>query len=309
MKPKILAIMGPTASGKSSLSLELAKKFNGEIVSADSAQIYRKVNIGTAKPSLSEMAAIPHHLIDIRSLHESQFSLAEFKRMAAEVVEEIWQRGRLPIISGGTGLYLRGFLDGYTLIELPPDPELRDKLNNLSLEELLTQLAQLDPHTYATIDKCNKRRVSRALEVVIKTGRSFSDVSRKEPPPYDTLKLGIDIERSVLYERIDKRLNVMIEKGWLNETAQLEAEGYADDLRRLHILGYSEMLEAVCGKISLLEAVEKICFATHRYAKRQQTWLRAEPHLQKITYGTDLLAQAEALVKAWLGKDKEGSAL
>ncbi|MGM9998705.1 MAG: tRNA (adenosine(37)-N6)-dimethylallyltransferase MiaA [Candidatus Bruticola sp.] len=305
MKPKILAIMGPTASGKSALCLKIAKKFNGEIISADSAQLYRGVNIGTAKPLPAEMDEVPHHLINIRDLHEVQFSLAEFKRMATEVAEDIWSRGRLPIVSGGTGLYLRGFLDGYTLIELPPNQELRGKLNECSLEELLAKLARLDPRTYSVIDKYNKRRVSRALEVVLQTGRSFSEVSQKEPPPYHTLKLGINIERAVLYERIDKRLVKMIENGWLDETFKLKAEGYADDLRRLRILGYSEMLEAADGEISLQEAAEKIRFATHRYAKRQQTWLRAEPDLQKITYGPDLLPQAERLIETWLLQDKE----
>lgn len=300
MKPKVLAIMGPTASGKSKLSLELARVFNGEIVSADSAQLYIGADIGTAKPTAEELASVPHHLINIRHLSEPQFSLAEFKQLAGAAIKDIWARGRLPIVTGGTGLYLRGLLDGYTLIELPPNQELRESLNQRSLEELLSQLAQLDPQTYAKIDRCNKRRVSRALEVVLQTGRSFSDVSRREPPDFDTLKLGINIERAILYERIDRRWQIMLEAGWAQEVERLKEQGHEDDLRRLRILGYTELLDALNGSISLEEAGEKIRFATHRYAKRQQTWLKAEEKLHSIAFGENLFKEAEILVKAWL---------
>ncbi len=306
MKPKVLAIMGPTASGKSKLSLELARAFNGEIVSADSAQLYIGADIGTAKPTAEELAQVPHHLVDIRDLSSPQFSLAEFKQLAGAAIEDIWSRGRLPIVTGGTGLYLRGLLDGYTLIELPPDPELRENLNQCSLEDLLARLAQLDPQTYAKIDKCNKRRVSRALEVVLQTGRSFSEVSRREPPDFDILKLGINIDRSTLYERIDWRWQVMLKSGWLQEVEQLKEQGHEADLRRLRILGYTELLDALNGSISLEEAGEKIRFATHRYAKRQQTWLKAETGLHKIEFGDNLLGEAEALVKVWLADKNEG---
>lgn len=306
MRPKVLAIMGPTASGKSKLSLELARAFNGEIISADSAQLYIGVDIGTAKPTAEELAQVPHHLVDIRNLSAPQFSLAEFKQLAGDAIEDIWSRGRLPIVAGGTGLYLRGLLDGYTLIELAPDPELRERLNQCSLEDLLARLAQLDPQTYAKIDKCNKRRVSRALEVVLQTGRSFSEVSRRESPDFDILKLGININRSTLYERIDRRWQVMLKSGWVQEVEHLKQQGHEADLRHLRILGYTELLDALNGSISLEEAGEKIRFATHRYAKRQQTWLKAETDLHKIEFGDNLFKEAEILVKAWLNDKSEG---
>ncbi len=306
MKPKVLAVMGPTASGKSKLSLELARAFNGEIISADSAQLYIGADIGTAKPTVEELAQVTHHLVNIRSLSSPQFSLAEFKQLAGDAIKDIWSRGRLPIVAGGTGLYLRGLLDGYTLIELPPDPELRESLNQCSLEDLLARLAQLDPQTYAKIDKCNKRRVSRALEVVLQTGRSFSEISRREAPDFDILKLGINIERSTLYERIDRRWQVMLNSGWVQEVERLKQQGYEADLRRLRILGYTELLDALNGSISLEEAAEKIRFATHRYAKRQQTWLKAEANLHKINFGDNLLNEAEAMVKAWFIDKNEG---
>ncbi len=302
MRPKVLAIMGPTASGKSKLSLELARAFNGEIVSADSAQLYIGADIGTAKPTAEELLQIPHHLVNIRTLSESQFSLAEFKQLAGAAIEAIWNRGRLPIVTGGTGLYLRGLLDGYTLVELPPNQELREKLNQCSLEELLSKLAQLDPQTYVKIDKCNKRRVSRALEVVLQTGRSFSEVSGCKPPDFDILKLGINIERTILYDRIDRRWQVMFKSGWIKEVEYLKQQGHEADLRRLRILGYTEILDALNGNISFEEAGEKIRFATHRYAKRQQTWLKAETNLHRIDFGNNLFKEAEALVKAWLAK-------
>lgn len=306
MKPKVLAIMGPTASGKSKLSLELAQAFNGEIISADSAQLYIGADIGTAKPTAEELAQVAHHLVNIRTLSEPQFSLAEFKQLAGAAIEDIHKRGRLPIVSGGTGLYLRGLLDGYTLIDLPPDPELRESLNQRSLASLLAQLVQLDPDTYAKIDRCNKRRVSRALEVVLQTGRSFSQVSRREPPNFDILKLGINIERTTLYERIDRRCQVMLDSGWAQEVEWLKEQGHEADLRRLHILGYPELLDALDGTLSLEEAGQKIRFATHRYAKRQQTWLKAETDLHKIEFGANLFSEAETLVKAWLAGQSKG---
>lgn len=303
-KKKVVAIMGPTASGKSSLALRLAQEFSGEIISADSAQVYIGPDIGTAKPSREERAAAVHHLVDIKTLDES-FSLAEFKERAEELIGDICARGHLPIAAGGTGLYLRGLLEGYTLPDVPPDAELRGKLNACTLEELLERLRRLDPQTYEQIDRCNKRRVSRALEVVIQTGRSFAELSRREPPDFQVLKIGLAWDRQQLYARIDRRLEAMLAAGWAEETHRLREEGFADRLRFLRILGYAEMLDADEGLISKEEAAELIRLATHRFAKRQQTWLKAEPGLNMIAAGPDRdpYPEAAALVRGFLAAD------
>lgn len=291
--------MGPTASGKSSLALHLAQRFAGEIVSADSAQVYRGVDIGTAKASLEEQSIVPHHLVDILTLADT-FSLADFQRLALDCCTTIWQVGHLPIIVGGTGLYIRGFLEGYTLIELQPDPVLRRSLEKRDLDDLLLELQQLDPQGYATIDKCNKRRVVRALEVTIQSGRPFSQCSQRRKPDLCSLKIAIDIPVDILNQRIEQRCRAMISQGWLEEVNNLVKKGQAGNLRRLRILGYSELLDAVEGACAIAEASERIVTATKRFAKRQRTWLRAEPDVHWITYGDYMQVAAEQLVASFV---------
>ncbi|MBQ7502264.1 tRNA (adenosine(37)-N6)-dimethylallyltransferase MiaA [bacterium] len=298
-KPKAIAIMGPTASGKSALALALAQEFGGEIISADSAQVYAGPDIGTAKPDKRERSLVPHHLIDIRTLKEP-FSLADFKELAQNLIFRIWEAGRIPFVVGGSGLYLRGLCEGYTLIETPPDPELRERLNSLELPELLNRLAKADPQTYEKIDRCNKRRIVRSLEVIEQTGRSFTELSRCTPPPFEVLKLGLHWERQALFARIDLRLKEMMAQGWPEEAERLYREGFAEDLRCLRILGYPELLDAIEGKITLPEAEELIRLATHRFAKRQQTWFKKEPELHTLSAGEEAYSEACRLIREFL---------
>ena len=279
--PLVIAVMGPTASGKSALALHLAQEFGAEIISADSAQVYRQVSVGTAKPSEAERQAVPHHLIDIRDLGEG-FCLADFQRLAAQAVREIWQRGRIPLVVGGTGLYVRGLLEGYALEAPPPDEELRASLNERDLPSLLEELERRDPAAYQSIDRCNKRRVSRALEIILQTGKSWTECSRRQPPPWRIVKFGLLCEREVLRERIRLRLRKMLDEGWVEEVDSLLAGGWEEALRSANILGYAQVMDFVQGRISDEQMREEIFIQTSRFAKRQRTWLRAEPGL--LTY-------------------------
>ena len=296
---KVIAIMGPTASGKSQLALQLAQEFKGEIISGDSAQVYIGPDIGTAKPTSQEQTLVPHHLIDIRQLNEP-FSLADFQKIASSLIEEIAHRQRVPFVVGGTGLYLRGLLEGYTLVETKPDPELRENLSNRELPDLLQELQERDPSAYDQVDRCNKRRVVRALEIIIQTGQPLSEANKREKPPFEVLKIAPQWERDVLYQRIDLRLEEMFRSGWLEEVRSLYEQGWEDNLRYLRILGYNELLDVIKGKLSLNGAKEQIRLATHTFAKRQLTWLKKEPNLNYIPAGDGLYDQARSKVKAFL---------
>ena len=281
---KVVAIMGATASGKSALALSLAREFNGEIISADSAQVYRRVDIGTAKPTPAERSEIPHHLIDICDLGES-FSLADFQRLAGALIDDISSRGRLPIVVGGTGLYVRGLLEGYTLIAPAPDLALREALNARDLEDLLAELQERDSDTYESIDRCNKRRVARALEVIIQTGLSFRACSKRCPPPWQTLKIGWNRPREELRQRIDGRLQAMLERGWVQEVEGILADNLECELLRANILGYERVMAYAKGQISASAMRDDIFTQTCRFAKRQSTWLRAEKGLCSVDAG------------------------
>ncbi|MBQ7528426.1 tRNA (adenosine(37)-N6)-dimethylallyltransferase MiaA [bacterium] len=296
---KVIAIMGPTASGKSQLALQLAQEFKGEIISGDSAQVYIGPDIGTAKPTFQEQNLVAHHLIDIRQLNDP-FSLADFQKIASSLIEEISYRQRVPFVVGGTGLYLRGLLEGYTLVETKPDPKLRESLSNRELPDLLQELQERDPVAYDQVDRCNKRRVVRALEIIIQTGRPLSEASKREKPPFEVLKIAPYWERDVLYQRIDLRLEEMFRSGWLEEVSSLYEQGWEDNLRYLRILGYSELLNVVKGELSLNEAKEQIRLSTHRFAKRQLTWLKREPNLNYIPAGDGLYDQARSKIKKFL---------
>lgn len=293
----VVAVLGPTASGKSGLALRLAERFGGEIVSADSAQVYRGADLGTAKPSAEERARVPHHLIDVRDLDED-FSLADFQALAGAALRDIHARGRLPILVGGTGLYVRGLLEGYTLSATPPDPALRQALQARDVEDLVRDLRSRDPVSADRIDPRNRRRVERALEVCLQTGRPFSEGSRTAPTGYRSLKLALRVERTVLVERIDRRLREMVQAGWVEEVRALAEKGHAPSLRRLRILGYPDLLDVVEGERRLEDALEGIRVATRRYARRQVTWLRAEPGVQWIE-GADEV-EAERRLRAFL---------
>ena len=289
-KIKILAIVGSTASGKSALALALARELGGEIVSCDSMQIYRRMDIGTAKPTETEMAQIPHHMIDIAD-PDTPFSCADYVELAKHVVSKIAGRGRLPIFCGGTGLYLDSFLRGSGFEETESDPSLRESLFAYAAANgnhaLHARLCAVDPESAATIHENNVKRVVRALEIFETTGMTKTELdkrSREVDSPYDATVIGLRYcDRELLYSRIDSRVDAMLMDGLLEETRSLRDAGvFARNSTAAQAIGYKELLGYLDGKETLAEAVEALKRATRRYAKRQITWFGAKDYVQWI---------------------------
>ena len=273
----LIAIVGPTAAGKSRLALELASRFDGEIVNGDSRQVYRRMDIGTAKPSPQERDQVPHHLVDIVDPDEP-YSLALYLTQARQAIEDIQGRGKLPFLVGGTGQYVWGLLEGFHAPQVPPNPSLRARLEVQAVEEgteaLWQRLQEVDSIAASRIDHRNVRRVVRALEVYQETGIPFSQAQRREAPSYRSLVIGLTLDRPRLYERIDRRVEAMVEKGWPQEVAQLLEHGYSPELSSMSSLGYREMAAYTGGEMTLEEAVGRIKTATHRFARHQYAWFR-----------------------------------
>lgn len=298
-------MVGPTASGKSSLALSLAQALGGEIVSADSAQVYRGLDIGTAKPSREEQALVRHHLIDLCDPSE-YFSVADFQNLAQQTIADISARGKLPFVVGGTGLYVRALVRGYTLpAEAEPDPALREELNRTPLPELLAELERVDPVAYERIDRHNPRRVVRAVEVFRQTGVPFSANYQTRDSGLDALWLGLRWQQARLDERIALRTRQMLDAGFLEEVRALAEKGYGPSLRRLKLIGYPEMLDVVEGALSLEEAVTVLERSTRRYARRQLKWFRREKDIQWLDAEHDPFGQALAAIREWREKDAE----
>lgn len=298
--PKIIVILGPTASGKTDLGLLLAKKFNGEIVSADSRQVYKKMNIGTAKPKadfglqttdygpdIYMVGGVPHHLMDIIDPGES-FSLADYKERAMGAIKDILSRKKLPIIVGGTGLYIRAIVDNLDIPKVAPSKKLRNELAKKKLPELVAMLLKIDPATAKKIDLKNPRRVLRALEVFILSGESFLTQSTKSKPVFDVMEIGINLPREELSARIDARVDKQMEEGLLEETKKL-AKKYNWDLPSMSGIGYKQMGFYLRGEATLDEAVAILKRDTRRYAKRQMTWFRNDKKIKWITNATEFL--------------------
>lgn len=301
----LVAVVGPTASGKSGLALELARRLNGEIVSADSAQVYRGLSLGTAKPTEAERAEIPHHLLDLCDPDEF-FSVADFQTLARHALEDVAGRGRLPLLVGGTGLYVRALVRGYTLpAEATPDPELREQLNRTPLPELLAELERVDPVGYARVDRHNPRRVVRAVEVFRQTGVPFSANYQTRDTGLDALWLALRWPQQRLDERIAERTRAMLDAGFLEEVRSLAENGYGPSLRRLKLIGYPELLDVVEGRLSLEEAVELLERSTRRYARRQLKWFRREKDIHWLDAERDVVEQALAAIREWREKDAE----
>ena len=301
MASPLLVLVGPTAVGKTALSLELARHFDGEIVSADSRLFYRGLDIGTAKPLAAEQAAVPHHLIDLAAPDET-LSLGEYQRLAWRTIDDILARGRLPILVGGTGQYVWAVVEGWGIPEVAPQPALRAALEALGESELARWLAALDAVAARRIDSRNVRRVVRALEVTLRTGRPISELQRKTTPPYDIYIAGLTRDRDALYERIDARVDEMMAVGLLDEVARLRDAGYDPRLPSMSGLGYRQLLAYLAGELTLEEAVERIKFETHRFARQQATWFRADdPRIHWFNAQTET-AQAIAAVEKWLGR-------
>lgn len=278
-KPKVIVICGPTASGKTSLSIELAKKINGEIISSDSMQIYKDMNLGTAKPTKEEKQNIKHYLLDFIKPDE-RYSVAEFKKDAENAIEEILQKGKTPIIVGGTGLYVDSLIYGieYQTIEL--DEEYRKELEEIAekegLEKLYEQAKKIDSKAIEKISKNDKKRIIRILEIYKSTGKTKTEQeieSRKKELKYDFKVFAINMDREKLYNRINQRVDIMIENGLIEEVEVL-LKKYSKFPTAMQGLGYKEVVEYIEEKISKEEMIEKIKMETRRYAKRQITWFK-----------------------------------
>lgn len=277
-KEKVFVLIGPTAVGKTKMSIELAKKFNGEIISGDSMQIYKGMDIGTAKVTPEEMEGVPHHLIDIKNPQDT-FSVAEFQQLVRKKITEISARGKLPMIVGGTGLYIQSVIYDYQFSDAPSDEGFRKKLEERALtegnESLHQDLMKVDPEGAANIHPNNVRRVIRALEIYHCTGKTMSQFQENQIPDllYDTAVVGLTIEREKLYERINYRVDVMVEQGLLQEVEGLYQSGIRDCLS-IQAIGYKELYDYFDGRLSLEEAIEQLKQNSRRYAKRQLTWFR-----------------------------------
>ncbi|HEV2437557.1 MAG TPA: tRNA (adenosine(37)-N6)-dimethylallyltransferase MiaA [Verrucomicrobiae bacterium] len=295
LHPRSVFLAGPTAVGKSEIALSLAERLGGEIISVDSMQVYRGLDIGTAKPSPADRACMPHHLIDICDLTQS-FDAAQFVRLAQRALEEIQARGRVPIFCGGTGLYFKAFLSG--LGEAPSaNPELRAKLEAMPFEALLRELRKRDPAAYEKIDKQNPRRVIRAVEVIRLTGKKFSQqraewkstVQGQRPEFFCLTRAAEDLR-----QRIDARVDTMFARGLVDETRELLKHGLEGNKTAMQAIGYRQVVEHLRGERSLPETVELVKIKTRQFAKRQLTWFRAQKNLEWIETKPDELPKETA---------------
>jgi tRNA dimethylallyltransferase len=297
-----LVIVGPTGVGKTSLSLEIAFNFGAEIISADSRLFYRGMDIGTDKPSLVERQQIPHHLIDICSPDET-VSLGQFKRLAMEAINEIHGRDRVPILVGGTGQYVKAVVEGWTIPGVAPNYLLREALLKIGQPEIDHWLQVLDSVSSERIDPRNTRRVVRALEITLVKGVPVSTLQRKIPPDFDIKTVGLACKREILYQRVDDRVDRMMEGGLLGEVMGLKRQGYEGNLSSMSGLGYRQLLAYLDGETTLDEAVERIKFETHRFIRQQSNWFRLDD--KAITW-LDVASpvwkeMAVSHVQEWLG--------
>lgn len=280
-KERVVVILGPTATGKSHCAIEIAKRFKGEIISGDSMLVYRDMNIGTAKPTEAELAAVPHHLVNILE-PEASFSVVDFKEQAQRLITEINSRGHLPIIAGGTGLYIKALLEDYAFNSVSEDTELRQRLTQEAQEQgpeaLHARLAALDAAAAERIHPNNVRRVVRALEAALK-GEAVNQFGAEESP-YDAVVIGLEMERSALYERINRRVELMLEAGLEQEVRQLLERGISPDCQSMQSIGYRQMVWYLSGAMDYEQAVDKLKQATRNFAKRQITWYKKMPYIQ-----------------------------
>lgn len=281
----LVVIVGPTAVGKTTASIQLAKRLKGEIVSADSRLFYRRMDIGTAKPTLEEMDGIRHHLINVADPDEV-WSLAVFQRNAYRAINDILARGKLPLLVGGTGQYIRSIIEGWHIPPQSPDYRLRDALtlwaDKIGAEALHERLKRLDPSAANKIDYRNVRRTVRALEVIFRTGERFSDQRRKRVCPYSPIMLGLHRSRDELYQRIDERVDQMLAQGLVGEVQDLLHAGYSRDLPTMSAIGYGEIMAYLQGEYPLEEAIRLIKRNTRIFVRRQANWFK--PDDQRITW-------------------------
>ena len=301
----ILCLAGPTASGKTALAVELAKDLNGEVVSCDSMQVYRRMDIGTAKPSREEMQGIPHHMIDVAEPDED-FSVSRYCAMAAPIVDDIVARGKTAIIAGGTGLYMDSLIRGNDFAPFP-STGIRERLeaeaDEVGLPAMLARLREIDPDTADRVS--DRKRILRALEVYLETGETITEHNRKTrliPPKYTPLWLGLDFaDRGELYRRIDKRVDIMLEMGLMEEIRSLLDSGIPEKCTAMQAIGYKEFVNALEGREPLSQAAEEVKKASRHYAKRQLTWFRRNPAVRWLVRsgddGREILASARQIIR------------
>ncbi len=290
--------------GKSALALELAQGLGGEIVNADSRQVYRYMEIGTGKPTPEEQSRVPHHLFDIIDPDE-EFSLARYLDLAHGAIQDILRRGKLPLVVGGTGQYIWALVEGWRVPGVPPQPQLRRELEERArhngVAQLYQELQRVDPEAAARILPNNLRRIVRALEVYYTTGVPFSRLASRGETPYRWLILGITMPREELYRRIDQRAELTLARGWLEEVRGLLARGYSPDLPSMSSLGYRELVQHLQGELSLEEALQRIKYQTHRLARSQYTWFRLnDPRIHWLENDENLVRKAYQLARAFL---------
>ena len=305
----LIVILGPTAVGKTELSLKLAKLLQGEIVSGDSRLIYRGMDIGTAKPSQEEMALVPHHLIDVTDL-DKPWSLSDFQHAVDEAILQIHRRGNLPILVGGTGQYIRALSEGWKIPAVKPNPSLRKILENfgreIGPEALHSRLSTIDPLAAALIEPRNLRRTVRAFEVIFSTGYPFSAQRQCQPSRYRLLKIGLHRPRAELYQRIDARLDAMIAAGFVDEVKNFLCQGYSPDLPGFSAIGYRELADHLQGKISLEEAIVLIKRRTRVYVRHQANWFKMDdPTIHWFLVEEGYEKKAEDTIMQWLSADNE----
>ncbi len=303
----LVALVGPTAVGKTALAVTAGESLGAEIVSADSRQVYRRMEIGTAKPTPEERARVPHHLLDVVEPDEP-FGLSDFLRLAQAAITDIAARGRLPFLVGGTGQYVQALLKGWQVPAVPPDPALRAALEatgRTDPDALWAQLLALDPGAAEFIDRRNLRRVIRALEVCLKTGEPFSTQRRAGPPPYRALILGLTLPRAALYARADARVEAMLAAGLADEVQALLAAGYSWELPSMSSLGYAQFKPYFREQASLDDVAARIKTDTHDFIRRQYAWFRpGDPTIHWLDAAAVTGADVVALVQAWQAEAK-----
>jgi len=309
---KLLVIVGPTGTGKTDLGLTLAKKFNGELVSADSRQIYIGMDIGTGKEIESSkydvkknkgswvVNGIPIHLYDVIN-PDKTFSVVEYQQEALGKIKEIENKGKLPILVGGTGLYVQAIVEGVNIPKVPPDSKLRAKLESKPLATLVSQLEQVDPKTAIKIDKQNPRRVIRALEVYYSSGQSFSSLEERFKVNFDSVQIGLTAPRDFLYKKVDDQIDDWFRVGFIEEVKKLISDGYDEKLPALTSLGYRQVAMYLKGNLTIEEAKQRIKWEHHGYIRRQFTWFRKRKNIVWFDISDpDLIRQINAFIKAWL---------
>jgi tRNA dimethylallyltransferase len=295
--PPLVAIVGPTGVGKTRTAMFLCQEIGGEVISADSRQIFKLMDIGTDKPTPEQQSAVPHHLIDVVAPDE-EFTLAQFQERAYQAIEDVVSRKKVPFLVGGTGLYVRAVLEGFVIPRVKPNLRLRQELLHEAERDgavaLHAKLRDVDPEAAEKIDPANVRRVVRALEVYEQLGEPISQVQRRSSPPYRTLKIGLTLERKELYRRIDQRVDSMMERGLLAEVEDLVSRGYGFELPAMSGLGYRQLGMYLKAEVDLPAAVQKIKSETHRFVRQQYKWFRVD---EKTIHWFDVRDEPQESIK------------